>query len=78
MAVNGRPCLPEVSSAPSWFEFSSFLLTLAAEADMVSRAESNRRLKGICGEERRLVLLQQERFGSVEESEQRAAAVHTM
>lgn len=27
--------LPEVSSAPSWFEFS-FLLTFADEADMVS------------------------------------------
>lgn len=36
MAVNRRPPfpLPEVSSAPSWFEFSSFLLTFAAEADM--------------------------------------------
>lgn len=30
--------LPEVSSAPSWFEFSSFLLTFAAEADMFSQA----------------------------------------
>lgn len=28
--------LPEVSSAPSWFEFS-FLLTFADEADMVDR-----------------------------------------
>lgn len=45
MAVNGRPSLPEVSSAPSWFEFSSFLLTLAAEADMVSQAENYRRLE---------------------------------
>lgn len=32
------PLLPEVSSAPSWFEFSSFLLTFAAEADMFSQA----------------------------------------
>lgn len=41
MAVNRRPpfrLLPEVSSAPSWFEFSSFLLTFAAEADMFSQA----------------------------------------
>lgn len=40
MAVNRRPPfpLPEVSSAPSWFEFSSFLLTFAAEADMFSQA----------------------------------------
>lgn len=39
MAVNRRPPfpLPEVSSAPSWFEFSSFLLTFAAEADMFSQ-----------------------------------------
>lgn len=36
MALNRRPPfpLPEVSSAPSWFEFSSFLLTFAAEADI--------------------------------------------
>lgn len=40
MAVSRRPPfpLPEVSSAPSWFEFSSFLLTFAAEADMFSEA----------------------------------------
>lgn len=31
-----RSRLPEVSSPPSWLEFSSFLLTLAAEADMIS------------------------------------------
>lgn len=30
---------PEVSSAPSWLEFSSFLLTLAAGADMLVAAE---------------------------------------
>lgn len=32
----GPRFLPEVSSAPSWFEFCSFLLTLAAGADMFS------------------------------------------
>lgn len=38
MALNGRPPFPspEVSSAPSWFEFSSFLLAFAAEADMLA------------------------------------------
>lgn len=41
---NGRRlyCLPEVSSPPSWFEFSSFLLTLAAEADMISLSATER------------------------------------
>lgn len=40
MAVSRRPPfpLPEVSSAPSWFEFSSFLLLFAAVADMFSEA----------------------------------------
>lgn len=33
--LGGRHYLPEVSSAPSWFEFCSFLLTFAAEADMI-------------------------------------------
>ena len=39
MAARAGPRLacssPEVSSAPSWLELSSFLLTLAAGADMV-------------------------------------------
>lgn len=37
----GPHFLPEVSSAPSWFEFCSFLLTLAAGADMISPLTKN-------------------------------------
>lgn len=38
-----RPRLPEISSAPSWLELSSFLVTLAAGADML-REEGARSL----------------------------------
>lgn len=39
--------LPEVSSAPSWLELSSFLLTFAAEADMFAQTGfTHRPLRG--------------------------------
>lgn len=70
MRAGGRHSLPapgaaspEVSSAPSWLELSSFLLTLAAGADMVVVRSGARREGGGCsgaeggGAARRLLLL---------------------